>query len=332
MKFRLLLFIYLIATLSFAQETTKVSTIAPTHRDEIRSVFGNINMGNLQVINSEEIDYNAVLVNDGVIFTSTRRQQESKHASTAGGGKLNAWKKKLSTLFYSQLTDGRLSDPEPLAGEVNDQYHESSATFSHSGNLMFFTRSSANKSRKGKRQLKIFMAKKVEDSWVNIIELPFNSDDFSTCHPAISSDGTRLYFASNRPGGYGGMDIYVSTYRNDKWNEPINLGPIINSTGNEVFPYISENEILYFSSSDQGGMGRLDIFRSKKLMEDSERTWQLKQNLGAPFNSEGDDFGFYINGDNTGGLFTSSRDGGKGRDDIYYWQLTSKPIFRASID
>jgi len=289
-------------------------------------------MGNLQVINSEEIDYNAVLVSDGVIFTSTRRQEETKNAATAGGGKLNAWKKKLSTLFYSRLTDGYLSDPEPLSGEVNAQYHESSATFSYSENLMFFTRSSANKDRKGKRQLKIFMAKKVEDNWVDITELPFNSDDFSTCHPAISSDGTRLYFASNRPGGFGGMDIYVSVYRNDKWNEPINLGPIINSTGNEVFPCISEDEVLYFSSSDQGGLGQLDIFRSKKLVENSERTWQIKQNLGLPFNSEGDDFGFYINSDNTGGLFTSSRDGGKGRDDIYYWQLTSQPIFRASLN
>ena len=223
MTFRLFLFFYFIATISFAQEATKVSNIVPTHRDEIRSVFGNINMGNLKAINSEEIDYNAVLVNDGVIFTSTRRQQESKHAATAGGGKLNAWKKKLSTLFYSRLTDGRLSNPEPLAGEVNDQYHESSATFSHSGNLMFFTRSSANKSRRGKRQLKIFMAKKAEDSWVDIIELPFNSSkgDYSVAHPAISADGQTMYFASNRPGGLGGMDIYVAYFK--MWNGRVQI-------------------------------------------------------------------------------------------------------------
>lgn len=332
MKLRLFLFAYLFIATVCAQESTTVSCQVEEYKDEIRSVFGNINMGNLQVINSEEIDYNAVLVDDGVIFTSTRRQEESQFAATAGGGKLNAWKKKLSTLFYSRLTAGRLSDPQPLSGEVNAQYHESSATFSYSGNLMFFTRSSANKGRRGKRQLKIFMAEKVENNWVNITELPFNSDDFSTCHPTISPDGTRLYFASNRPGGFGGMDIYVSVYRNEKWNEPINLGPVINSAGNEVFPYISLDEVLYFSSSDQGGLGRLDIFRSKRVVDESQRTWQIKQNLGLPFNSEGDDFGFYINSDNTGGLFTSSREGGKGRDDIYYWQLTSKPIFRASLD
>ncbi len=299
--------------------------------DDLYSVFGNINIGNLKMINSPDLDYNAVLVGDGVIFTSTRAQQSSKHAATAGGGKLNAWKKKLSTLFYSRLSDGRLADPVPLTGAVNDEYHESSASFSYSGNLMFFTRSSAKKDRRGKRQLKIFMAEKMEDEWANIREVPFNGDDFSTCHPAISSDGTRLYFSSNRPGGFGGMDIYVSTFRNQAWSEPVNLGPVINSTGNEVFPYISEDEVLYFSSSDQGGFGRLDIFRSKKIYADSERTWQIKQNLGEPFNSPGDDFGFYINVDNSGGLFTSSRNGGKGRDDIYYWQLVDKPIFRASI-
>ena len=299
--------------------------------DDLYSVFGNINIGNLKMINSPDLDYNAVLVGDGVIFTSTRAQQSSKYAATAGGGKLNAWKKKLSTLFYSQLSDGRLADPVPLTGAINDEYHESSASFSYSGNLMFFTRSSAKKDRRGKRQLKIFMAEKMEGEWANIREVPFNSDDFSTCHPAISSDGTRLYFASNRPGGFGGMDIYVSTFRNQAWSAPVNLGPVINSTGNEVFPYISEDEVLYFSSSDQGGFGRLDIFRSKKIYPDSERTWQIKQNLGEPFNSPGDDFGFYINYDNSGGLFTSSRNGGKGRDDIYYWQLVDKPIFRASI-
>ncbi len=299
--------------------------------DDYYSVFGNVNIGNLKIINSPDLDYNAVLVGDGVIFTSTRSQESSKFAATAGGGKLNAWKKKLSTLFYAHLSDGKLDDPVPLTGEINTEYHESSATFSYSGNIMFFTRSSAKKGRRGKRQLKIYMAERSEGEWVNIREVPFNGDDFSTCHPAISPDGTRLYFSSNRPGGFGGMDIYVSTFRNQEWSAPVNLGPVINSTGNEVFPCISKDEVLYFSSSDQGGFGRLDIFRSKKVYADSERTWQVKQNLGEPFNSSGDDFGFYINADNSGGLFTSSRNGGKGRDDIYYWQLVDKPIFRASI-
>lgn len=313
----------------------KISQTIPEiicYPDDLYSVFGTINIGNLKVINSADLDYNAVLVGDGVIFTSTRAQAFSKYATTAGGGKLNAWKKKLSTLFYSRLSDGRLAEPVPLTGAINDEYHESSASFSYSGNLMFFTRSSAKKDRRGKRQLKIFVAKKVEDQWSNIQEIPFNGDDFSTCHPAISPDGTRLYFSSNRPGGFGGMDIYVSTYRNESWSVPVNLGPVINSSGNEVFPYLSRDEVLYFSSSDQGGLGRLDIFRSKKVYADSERTWQIKENLGEPFNSPGDDFGFYINADNSGGLFTSSRNGGKGKDDIYYWQLIDKPIFRASVE
>lgn len=331
MRLILSILAFLSCALSTAQETLRITPEVICYPDDYYSIYGNINIGNLKTINSSDLDYNAVLVGDGVIFTSTRAQQSSKFATTAGGGKLNAWKKKLSTLFYARLSDGRLAEPVPLTGAVNDDYHESSASFSYSGNLMFFTRSSAKKDRRGKRQLKIFMAEKMEDQWVNIREVPFNGNDFSTCHPAISSDGTRLYFSSNRPGGFGGMDIYVSTFRNQAWSTPVNLGPVINSTGNEVFPYISEDEVLYFSSSDQGGLGRLDIFRSKKVYADSERTWQIKQNLGEPFNSPGDDFGFYINADNSGGLFTSSRNGGKGKDDIYYWQLVDKPIFRASI-
>jgi len=322
---------FLFCAILSGQDNSSYNPNITCYPDNFYSVFGNINIGNLKVINSPDLDYNAVLVGDGVIFTSTRAQKSSKFAATAGGGKLNAWKKKLSTLFYSQLSDGILAEPVPLTGAVNDEYHESSATFSYSGNIMFFTRSSAKKGKKGKRQLKIFMAEKTGEEWGGIREVPFNGNDFSTCHPAISSDGTRLYFSSNRPGGFGGMDIYVSTYRNQAWSAPVNLGAVINSSGNEVFPYISEDEVLYFSSSDQGGHGRLDIFRSKKVYPDSERTWQVKQNLGEPFNSPGDDFGFYINADNSGGLFTSSRNGGKGRDDIYYWQLVDKPIFRASI-
>ncbi len=331
MRLKFLILIFFSYTVLNGQKMSQTVPEITCYPDDLYSAFGIINIGNLRVINSSDLDYNAVLVGDGVIFTSTRAQASSRFAATAGGGKLNAWKKKLSTLFYSRLSDGKLAEPVPLTGAINDEYHESSASFSYSGSLMFFTRSSSKKDRRGKRQLKIFMAEKAEDQWTTIQEVPFNSDDFSTCHPAISSDGTRLYFSSNRPGGFGGMDIYVSTYRNESWSAPVNLGPVINSAGNEVFPYISEDEVLYFSSSDQGGLGRLDIFRSKKIYADSERTWQIKENLGEPFNSPGDDFGFYINADNSGGLFTSSRDGGKGKDDIYYWQLIDKPIFRASI-
>ncbi len=331
MRLKFLILIFFSYTVLNGQKMSQTIPEITCYPDDLYSAFGIINIGNLKVINSSDLDYNAVLVGDGVIFTSTRAQASSRFAATAGGGKLNAWKKKLSTLFYSRLSDGKLAEPVPLTGAINDEYHESSASFSYSGNLMFFTRSSAKKDRRGKRQLKIFMAEKLEDQWSNIQEVPFNGDDFSTCHPAISSDGTRLYFSSNRPGGFGGMDIYVSTYRNESWSAPVNLGPVINSAGNEVFPYISEDEVLYFSSSDQGGLGRLDIFRSKKVYANSERTWQIKENLGEPFNSPGDDFGFYINADNSGGLFTSSRNGGKGKDDIYYWQLIDKPIFRASI-
>lgn len=298
---------------------------AKDQNKDIESVFGTVDIGNLKAINSEDLDYSASLVGDGVIFTSTRSNQSQQNEK-----KRKNWKKKLSTLFYARLgEDGKLRRPSPLQGEVNDRHHEGSASFTKSGDKMFFNRSAPKKNRKGVIHLKIYSAIKVEGGWANVTELPFNGDNFSTCHPTISADGQRLYFASNRKGGFGGMDIYVSYFKRGEWGKPINLGPLINSSGNEVFPYIAEDDILYFSSDSQGGHGGLDIFRSKKL-NDSDRSWKHKQNLGLPFNSKGDDFGFYVNEEYSAGLFTSSRAGGKGRDDIYFWQLKEKPIFHAN--
>ncbi|MEM9822751.1 MAG: hypothetical protein AAF985_16850 [Bacteroidota bacterium] len=294
------------------------------HNKDIKSVFGKVDIGNLKVINSEDLDYSASLVGDGVIFTSTRSHHQQKEEK-----KRKNWKKKLSTLFYAQLgEDGKLRRPSPLQGEVNDRHHEGSASFTKSGDKMYFNRNAAKKNKKGVVHLKIYSATKMEGMWTDVKELSLNGDNFSSCHPSISADGKRLYFASNRKGGFGGMDIYVSYFKRGQWGEPINLGPLINSSGNEVFPYIAEDGILYFSSDSQGGMGGLDIFRSKKL-NDSDRSWKHKQNMGHPFNSKEDDFGFFVNKECSAGLFTSSRSGGKGRDDIYFWQLKEKPIFHA---
>lgn len=328
MRMLAILLLWGTSTSLFGQDAVLVKNKTDESKNT-ESVFGIVDVGNLKAINSEDLDYCASLVGDGVIFTSTRQH----HQTNAEAKKRKNWKKKLSTLFYAELgADGKLDRPRPLEGDVNDRHHEGSASFTKSGDKMFFNRNAASKNKKGVIHLKIFSATRAEGVWGDVKELPFNGDDFSTCHPAISADGQRLYFASNRKGGFGGMDIYVSHFKRGKWSEPINLGPVINSSGNEVFPFISENDILYFSSDAQGGLGGLDIFRSKKHTADSERTWRHKQNLGKPFNSDEDDFAFYINDENSAGLFTSSRTGGKGRDDIYFWQLKAKPIFNAGID
>lgn len=291
------------------------------------SVFGKVKVKNFVAVNSDDLDYSATVLDDGIIFTSTRPH------NSMGSKKRRSYKKKLATLFISRKSkNGRYYNPVPLKGEVNDRYHESSAVFNKVGDKMYFTRnSSKGKNKDGIVHLKIYEATKVEDQWDNIVELPFNGDDFSTCHPALSSDGNRLYFSSNRPGGFGGMDIFVSHFKRGKWQKPINLGFLINAKGNEVFPFMSEDEILYYSSNSFEGEGGLDIYRAKKLKENSERSWKHKQNLGHPFNSPKDDFAFYINAEGTEGLFTSGRQGGKGLDDIYKWELLNKDGDRAQI-
>ncbi len=326
-RFACLVSLLLLSTITEGQKASFTSQKVSKEKD-LESVFGVVDIGNLVAINSEDLDYNAVLVEDGVIFTSTRGKTQDKN-----GKRVKSYKKKLSTLFYSRLEDGHLNRPQPLEGDVNSNYHESSASFTKDGKRMFFTRNNTKgKNKKGVVHLKIYSAEKVNGEWTNIEELSFNSDNFSTAHPSISPDGRRLYFASNRKGGFGGMDIYVSHFKRGEWQKPINVGPVINTTKNEAFPFISEDDILYFSSDKGGGHGGLDVYRSKKMRADSERTWRHTQNIGEPFNSDNDDFGFYINKEESAGLFTSGRDGGKGRDDIYFWQLKEKKMFQASVN
>jgi len=186
---------------------------------------------------------------------------------------------------------------------------------------MYFSRNnSSGKGDDGLVDLKIYQAILVNGKWKNVEELPINGDDFTSCHPSISSDGTHLYFASNRPEGYGGMDIYVSHNVNGTWQKPVNLGPTVNTSRNEVFPFINKAGQLYFSSNGHKGFGGLDIFYVEKNGDD----WDTRKNLGSPFNTKKDDFGFYANPQMTAGYLTSNRVGGKGGDDIYSWKSISE--------
>ena len=296
-----------------AQETTSSTLFQLLHAPEIQKdlIPQHTQVLNVESLNSDKLDYSPIPFKNGIVFTSTRKEHKQWWK--------NIFKRDYSYLFYAEKgADGQFYHTHPIKGNINAIHNEGTATFSSDGKLMIFTRNSKKKNESGYYDLKLFAADNNNGKWTNVRELPLNSFNYSTSHPSLSADGNRLYFASDRPGGYGGMDIYVSEWIDNRWHEPINLGARVNSASQELFPFVNELEEVYFSSSDAQGQGRLDIYVTKKQADDN---WTAKQNLGIPFNSPFDDFGFYMNKDGSQGYFTSNRIGGFGGDDIYSWEL-----------
>ena len=200
---------------------------------------------------------------------------------------------------------------------LNTKYHEGPATFSHDGAQVIFTRNNynngkASQSTEGINKLKLYTAMQQDGVWSNIVELPFNSDEYSVGHPTLNRTDDLLYFASDMPGGYGGTDLYVSRFQNGQWTRPVNLGSTINTKGNELFPFVDDAGNLYFSGDGHKGLGGLDIFVAR--MTDGV-TVQSVEHLDAPINSPQDDFGLITDASMQGGYFSSNRHGGN--DDIY---------------
>jgi len=209
--------------------------------------------------------------------------------------------------------------PGPFSKELNTKYHEGPVTFSGDGSRIVFTRNNFNEGRKGQStendiKLKLYSAQWGNGDWTNTQELPFNSDEYSTAHPALSKDGSLLYFVSDMPGGVGGKDLYVSRWEGNQWAKPMNLGNQINSRSDEVFPFFDERGNLYFSTSERrGGLGGLDIFYAV-LSKDGTKVIEIIH-LDAPINSKGDDFGIVTDADRSTGYFSSNRRAGD--DDLY---------------
>lgn len=208
---------------------------------------------------------------------------------------------------------------EEFSKKLNSKYHEGPLTFSKDFKTVIFTRNNylngrVRKSDDGFNMLKLYMAEKNGDKWTNITELPFNSNNYSTGHPAFSPENQRLYFVSDMPGGYGGTDIYYVDFINGEWGSPINLGPEINTEGNEMFPFIDQYGNMYFASDGLPGLGGLDIFyiELRNGIPQSEA-----ENLGAPINSSKDDFGLITDGNRLSGFFSSNRKRGYSDDNIY---------------
>nr|WP_321224705.1 OmpA family protein [uncultured Psychroserpens sp.] len=277
---------------------------------------------------SRELEVKNLDINTDVSdFGTNQYQNQLIFASSRGGGKKYKWNEQpYLDLFSAEKQDnGSYGNVEKLDSEINSKYHESTVAFTPDDMVMYFTRNNYfnkkyKKSEDGTNRLKLFRATLNDDGeWDDIEPVHFNSDEYSVAHPTINVQGTKLYFASDMEGTLGMSDIFVVDINEDgTLGEPENLGPNLNTEGQETFPFINSDGDLYLSSNGFNGLGGLDVF----VIRDFENKKELSQpmaleNVGRPINSPMDDFGYYENLGTKEGFFTSNRDGGKGDDDIY---------------
>ncbi len=273
----------------------------------------NVNINNIAV-NSEYSDFSPMFYQDDkMVFASA---MDSAFFNT----RRYKWNDQpYLDLYVAKLNEqsNEVRDAVKFSKKINTKYHEASVTFSLDQQTIYFTRNNYGKKlkrdKKGVNNLKIYMSRKTGDSWSEAVELPFNSDDYSTGHPALSPDGSKLYFVSDMPGSIGKTDLFVVDVLGEgQFSEPRNLGPEINTERREMFPFISD-EKLYFASDGHVGLGGLDIYE----VAITEEGFSEVKNMGQPINSKRDDFSYIIREETQKGFFASNRRGGKGDDDIY---------------
>ena len=231
------------------------------------------------------------------------------------------------------VNDSNVALVEPLPRKINSKYHEGPAAFDALTKTLAFTRNSFYKG-KAKRssdhiiKLSIYFSKLEAGKWADVKPFVHNSTEYSTGHPTFSKDGKTIYFVSDMPGGYGGSDVYMSRLDNNIWSAPENLGVTVNTEGNELFPFIYADSLLYFASNGWGGMGGVDIFRTQVKGSTAGKS----ENMGAPLNGPSDDFGMIVKPGGKSGYFSSNRTGGRGEDDIYRFVYTMQPTALIVVD
>lgn len=265
---------------------------------------------NLDALNSKYSDFGGTVVGNDFYFTSARNTSRKKYG----------WNEEpFLDIYKASLVGGTVKGESLLKGDVNTKYHESTVAITADGKRMYFDRNDYyngkyKKSEEGINELNIYYAENVNGEWKDIKPVPFNDREYSTSHPALSPDGSTLYFTSDRPGGKGQADIYkVSISKDGTFGTPVNLGDNINTEGKEGFPYVDSNGTLYFSSDAHLGMGGLDVFAAAANGDGFGEV----RNLGLGVNSSDDDFAFVYYPATEEGYVSSNRKGGKGSDDIY---------------
>jgi outer membrane protein OmpA-like peptidoglycan-associated protein len=278
--------------------------------DQIKANSGRYDIENAG-INSKYSDYGTFVHDNKIYFTSARDTgnfSQRKHK----------WTGEYFTNLY--IVDVDSSKVKKFKTDLNTKFHEASPAFTKDGKTVYFTRNNYVDGKKGKDEekttlIKIYKATLENGKWTNISAVPFASDNYSTAHPALSPDQRTLYFASDMPGTLGQSDLYqVSINSDGSYGIPINMGKTINTEGKETFPFVTDENEIYFASDGRPGLGGLDVFAGKIEKDGSISDIQ---NLGADINSPKDDFAYSIDPVSRKGYFSSNKDGGQGSDDIY---------------
>jgi peptidoglycan-associated lipoprotein len=284
--------------------------------------FTKFHVTNLEYINTPESDFSPILYKGRLVFSSSRNE--------AKGDMKNAWTgEKSADIFISDLKPG--SKAQSFSDSINTKDYEGSCTFSKDGNEIYFTRckvidDSDKKNRPDQNEYcHVYHSRLYNGAWSEPELVKLFPDTVNVGQPALSRDGKYLFVSSDLKAGFGGKDIYYFTKTDSGWSAASNAGTYVNSPGDEMFPWLDERNNLYFASNGLAGMGGLDIFKAVK----GKTLWKDATNLKSPINSGADDFGYIIekykplNADDTilmSGYFTSTRQGGKGEDDIYRFE------------
>lgn len=259
-------------------------------------------------VSSDKTDFGAVLTNDNNVYFASARNTSKRNSNFNDEPYLDIYR-------ATYNANGTISDAVAV-DNLNTRWHDGPASITNDGNTMYygsesfnekeFTKDKAKNSKFGK--IYLYKATKQGDTWSNSKPLPFNNKEYDVRNPSISKDGKTLYFSSNMPGGFGGEDIWKVSVNGDEYGTPENLGAKVNTEANESFPFITDDNILFFSSNGKTGFGGLDVFKLD-LNKGSEA-----MNVGEPVNTSKDDFAFTYNATKKVGFFSSNRDG---VDNIY---------------
>jgi outer membrane protein OmpA-like peptidoglycan-associated protein len=264
-------------------------------------------------------DYSPQWYGSNLVFCSSRKHDVLiVHAAPLNGESVNIWSVSLNE-------PAGQNEAHIFSEEILSSFNDGPVTFSADGKLIYYSRNIEVEAKlkdvfDKKNQLGLFRARLRDGVWSDISAFIYNSTEYSITTPALTADGTRIYFASNMPGGFGGADLYYCDMEDGEWTQPVNLGSNVNSTGNESYPYVNEAGVLYFSSDGWPGLGKKDIFYTRQEGEQ----WEIPVHMDAHINSRADDFGIITNLNGTEGFLSSNR---HKNDDIYSFVTDIPPFY-----
>jgi len=273
---------------------------------------------NLTEINTDKSEFSPVIYDSKLVFVSEQNPDIVNYEQYDFNGKPY-----LNVFFTELKNEIPAAGKKTFSKKVNSNYHDGPVCFNKEQTVLYLTRVNyvERKSKDFVNRAKVFVSEKGGKSWGKVKPFTYNSDDYSVAHPSISEDGNYLFFSSDMPGGFGGMDIWVCKKGKEGWEKPTNLGPDINTSGNEEFPFVRKDGMVFLASDGLPGFGGLDIFSCKQIAG----KWILNRNEGLGINSFADDFGIYFI-DEHKGYVSSNRDGSVGSDDIYKFTFSAKLI------